>query len=312
MKTHSMDLRERVIAAVDNKEGSQREIARRYKVSLSFIVRLLQHRRNTGGLEPSPHGGGRKRALDYRDRLRLGQLIREHPDATLEQIRDLGSFHCCLPTLWRTLRRMGFTRKKKAMQAAERDRPDVQKKRARYRRQVRKIDAKRLVFLDETGLSTTLTPGYAWSPRGERAVGKAPASWRKSTCLAAISWRRVLAPWAFEGSLNQGRFAEYVKDVLAPQLRPGQIVVLDNLRVHKSEEALAAIRRTGASVLWLPPYSPDYNPIEEMFSKLKNRMRRAAARTVEAVHDALVGALDTIRFTDLLGYFRHSGLYAFQ
>lgn len=99
MKSHSMGLRKRVIAAVDNKEGSQREIGRRYKVSLSFIVRLLQHRRNTGSLEPSLHGGARKRALDYRDRLRLGQLIREHSNAPLEQLRDLRVFDCCLRTL---------------------------------------------------------------------------------------------------------------------------------------------------------------------------------------------------------------------
>ena len=163
MKTHAMELRQRIVAAIDAKEGSQREIARRFGVSGSFIVRLLQHRRKTGGLEPSPHGGGRSFSLDADARRRLAAMVRKRPDATLQQLKDFGGFDCTLTTLWRTLRRMGLTRKKKTLRASERDRPDVQTKRARYRRKVRKIEPKRLVFLDETGVATTMTLGYGWA-----------------------------------------------------------------------------------------------------------------------------------------------------
>ena len=128
MKTHAMELRQRIVAAIDAKEGSQREIARRFGVSGSFIVRLLQHRRKTGGLEPSPHGGGRSFSLDADARRRLAAMVRKRPDATLQQLKDFGGFDCTLTTLWRTLRRMGLTRKKKTLRASERDRPDVQTK----------------------------------------------------------------------------------------------------------------------------------------------------------------------------------------
>ena len=124
MGPYSNDLRERVAAAVDHGEGSQREIARRFRVSLSFIVRLLQRRRDADTLEPRPQGGCPPPALGPDDRQRLDELIRAQPDATLEQLRRRGGFTCSLTTLWRSLRRHDLTRKKKTLHADERDRPD--------------------------------------------------------------------------------------------------------------------------------------------------------------------------------------------
>lgn len=312
MQTHSMDLRQRVMAAIDAKEGSQREIAQRFGVSGSFIVRLLQHRRKTGGLEPSPHGGGRSFSLDADARRRLAAMVRKQPDATLQKLKTFGGFDCTLTTLWRTLRRMGLTRKKKTLHASERDRPDVQKKRARYRRKVRKIEPKRLVFLDETGLATTMTLAYGWAPRGERAVGAIPKSWRSTTLIAAMALDGAFAPLAFPGALDKTAFQVYAEKVLAPLLRPGDVVVLDNLSADDDAAAVRAIKRAGAEVLRLPPYSSDYNPIEEMWSKLKHRLRQAAARTTETLYQALTDAFDHITTDNIAGWFRHSGLYATQ
>ena len=312
MKTHAMELRQRIVAAIDAKEGSQREIARRFGVSGSFIVRLLQHRRKTGGLEPSPHGGGRSFSLDADARRRLAAMVRKRPDATLQQLKDFGGFDCTLTTLWRTLRRMGLTRKKKTLRASERDRPDVQTKRARYRRKVRKIEPKRLVFLDETGVATTMTLGYGWAPRGERVVGSIPKSWRSTTLIAAVALDGAFAPLVFPGALDARAFQVYVEKVLAPLLRRGDVVVLDNLAAHDDAAAARAIKRAGAEVLRLPPYSSDYNPIEEMWSKLKHRLRQAAARTTERLHQALTDAFDHITTNNIAGWFRHSGLYATQ
>jgi transposase len=307
-----MDLRQRVVAAVDAKEGSQREIAERFGVSGSFIVRLLQHRRKTGGLEPSPHGGGRSPSLDADARRRLAAMVRKRPDATLQRLKTFGGFDCTLTTLWRSLRRMGLTRKKKTLRASERDRPDVQKKRARYRRKVRKIEPKRLVFLDETGLATTMTLGYGWAPRGERVVGAVPTTWKSTTLIAAVALDGAFAPLAFPGALDRTAFQVYVEEVLAPLLRPGDVVVFDNLTAHDDATAARAIKRAAAEVLRLPPYSSDYNPIEEMWSKLKHRLSQAAARTTERLHQALSDAFDHITTTDVAGWFRHSGLYATQ
>ena len=166
MRAYSLDLRERVVAAVDHHDGSIRWIARIFRVSTTLIVRLLQRRRSTGTLAPAPHRGGPSPALGPDDLERLASLVREQPDATLEQLRQRGGFRCSLKTLWMALNRLGLTRKKKSLYATQRDRPDVQKKRRRFRREVRQIEPEKLVFVDETGVTTTigLLPGN-WSSR---------------------------------------------------------------------------------------------------------------------------------------------------
>jgi transposase len=299
-----------VVGAVDRGEGSQREIARRFGVSLSFVVRMLQRRRSGGGLEPKPHGGGAGFKLGVDDRIRLFGLVRKHPDATLEQIKGLGGFDCTLVTIWRTLRRYGWTRKRKSLHAAERDRPEVKEARRKFRRKARRLDARRLIFLDEAGIDTSMTPTRAWAPRGRRAEGSAPKSWSTTTVVSAMGLDGVRGSIAFAGAMDEPAFRTYVEDVLAPNLHPGDLVVMDNLRVHDSQAAEAAIERAGAREIRLPPYSPDYNPIEEMWSKIKGRLRRAAARTTPALHQALADALDQVTAKDIAGWFRHSGLYA--
>src|SRR5271157_1200502 len=150
MGPYSMDLRERVAAAIDEGEGSERQIAKRFRVSVSFVTRLLQRRRDAGTLAPKPHGGGPRPVLGFPEQVRLAMLIAEHPDATLNQLKEWGGFACTPTTIWRTLRRFRQTYKKKILHARERDDPKVQAKRRRYRREVEQIDAKRLVFVDET------------------------------------------------------------------------------------------------------------------------------------------------------------------
>src|SRR3954471_15597695 len=186
MRPYSTDLRERVAAAVDHGEGSQREIASRFRVSLSFIVRLLQRRRDADTLEPKPHGGGPPPVLGPDDHRRLDALIGEQPDATLEQLKRRGGFACSLKTLWLALRRRGPTLKKKSLHADERDRPDVRTKRRSFRRKVKRIEPERLVFVDETGVTTAMTPTHARAPRGERAYASAPGSWESVTLTAAL------------------------------------------------------------------------------------------------------------------------------
>src|SRR5208337_2746486 len=133
MGPYSMDLRERVAAAIDEGEGSERQIAKRFRVSVSFVTRLLQRRRDAGTLAPKPHGGGPRPVLGFPEQVRLAMLIAEHPDATLKQLKEWGGFACTPTTIWRTLRRFRQTYKKKTLHASERDDPKVQAKRRRYR-----------------------------------------------------------------------------------------------------------------------------------------------------------------------------------
>jgi transposase len=310
MGTYSKDLRERVAAAVDHGEGSQREIARRFRVSLTFVFRLLRRRRDAGTLDPKPHGGGPPRALDSDQLQRLAELIRKQPDATLEQLREQGGFRCSLTTLWRALRRLGLTRKKKTLHADERDRPDVQKKRRSFRRKVKPIDPQRLIFVDETGVTTAMTPAYAWSPRGERANASAPGAWESVTVIAALGLDGVRAPLMFPGSTDAATFESYIEQVLVPTLHEGDVVVFDNLSAHLGTAVAEAIEGAGARVLPLPPYSPDYTPIEEMFSKVKEFLRRVAARAKGDLYNAIGDALREVTDPDIIGWFRNAGLYA--
>ncbi len=309
-RAYSADLRERVVGAVDRGEGSQREIARRFGVSLSFVVRMLRRRRSSGGLEPRPHGGGAGLKPSVDDRIRLFDLARKTPDATLRQLKETGGFDCTITTIWRTLRRARWTRKKKSLHADERDRPDVKEARRKFRRKARRLDAKRLIFLDEAGVDASMTPTHGWGPKGRRVEGSAPKSWSTTTVVSAMGLDGIRGSLAFPGAMDEPAFRTYVEHVLAPNLRPGDLVVMDNLRVHDSRAAEAAVEHAGAREVRLPPYSPDYNPIEEMWSKLKARLRRTAARTTPALYQAIADALDHITTEDIRGWFRHSGLYA--
>ncbi len=310
MRPYSTDLRERVAAAVDHQEGSLREIARRFRVSLSFIVRLFQRRRHADTIEPKPHGGGPPLGWGPDDQERLAELIREQPDATLEQLKQRGGFTCSLKTRGRALRQRGLTLQKKSLHASEQDRPDVQKKRRSCRRKVRRIASERLVFVDETGVTTAMTPSSAWSPRGARAVDSTPASWESVTVIATLGRDGVRAPLAFPGSTDTAAFPSDVDQVLGPALHQGGVVVLDNLKPHLASGLAAAIERAGAHGLPLPPSSPDYTPIEEMYSKVKTFLRRIAARTKGDLYDAIGEALKQVTPQDIIGWFEEAGLCA--
>jgi transposase len=310
MRPYSKDLRERVAAVIDAGECSHRQAAKLFRVSVSFVTRLMQRRREAGTLAPKPHGGGPRPYFGLPQKVRLVVLILKHPDATLKQLKEMGGFTCTLTTIWRTLRSFRQRYKKKTLHAAEREDPKVQAKRRRYRRKVAQIDAKRLVFVDETGVNTAMTPSPAWALRGERAVGSVPTSWGSTTVIAALSLDGVRAPFVFRGATDAQAFDTYVDEVLVPELRPGDVVVFDNLKPHRSPQVRRSIRRAGASVLPLPPYSSDYDPIEELWSKFKGELRRIAERTSEGLYKAVGETLEHVTLQDILGWFNHSGLYA--
>ena len=167
----------------------------------------------------------------------------------------------------------------------------------------------RLVFVDESSTNIALTTRYARSPRGERAYGKAPRNWGKNvTLISSITLAEGIGPsLSIEGPADGESFGLYLREVLCPALKRGQIVVMDNLSVHKSARVRELIEARGASVLFLPPYSPDFNPIEEAFSKAKGIMRKAKARTLEALFEATHRALSAVTLKDAHGFFAHCG-----
>ena len=200
--------------------------------------------------------------------------------------------------------RPGLDPEKKTLSASERD----EAARAAWRARAGGIDPARFVWVDETGSHTSLTRTYARAPRGARAYGSAPRNHGPNrTLLSALSLGGLGAGLLLEGGVTTITFEAYVTHVLAPALRPGQIVVLDNLQAHRSGRTRQAIEARGAALWFLPSYSPDLNPIEEAFSKLKALLRQAAARTQEALAEAIWAAQAAITPADAHGYFTHCG-----
>jgi transposase len=170
------------------------------------------------------------------------------------------------------------------------------------------IDARRLVFVDEMGTNTSLATVYAWAPKGQRAHCSVPRNrGANTTLLSSMSMEGMGPSLAVVGSTTAQVFEAYVEQVLAPTLKRGQVVVMDNLTAHKGEKVREVIEQRGAELVYLPSYSPDFNPIEEAFSKIKNLLRKAEARTREALLEAIGRAISAISAQDARGFFDHCG-----
>jgi transposase len=184
----------------------------------------------------------------------------------------------------------------------------VARRRERWKAHQGKIDISRLVFIDETWVKTNMAPLRGWGPKGKRLKAHAPfGHWKTLTFIAALRHDRIDAPWVIDGPMNGAFFLTYVEKVLAPTLSPGDVVVLDNLGSHKGKAARAAVRARGAHLIFLPPYSPDLNPIEQMFAKLKHLMRKAQPRTVEATWRRAGELLDAFTPQECANYLRNAG-----
>ncbi len=153
-----------------------------------------------------------------------------------------------------------------------------------------------------------MAPLRGWASRGQRLPGKAPfGHWNTMTFLAALRRDRIEAPWLLDRPINGERFLVYVEQVLVPTLKPGDLVIMDNLGSHKAKAVRQAIRQAGAKLVFLPKYSPDLNPIEQFFAKLKHHLRAAQARSADAVCDAIANALNTVTATECSNYLAHAG-----
>ena len=174
-----------------------------------------------------------------------------------------------------------------------------------------RFDARRLVFVDESGFHTSMMRLRARAPRGERAYGKVPRNRGKNeTLIASITFGGAMgASMSVEGGTDAAAFEAYVEHFLAPTLEKGQVVVLDGLGAHRTEKVRELIEKRGAELLFLPSYSPDLNPIEEAFSKIKNIVRKAQARTRQALVEAIASAISALTLEDVAGWFAHCGYY---
>ncbi|MCZ6744562.1 MAG: IS630 family transposase [Alphaproteobacteria bacterium] len=307
-RPYSEDLRERIVRVVES--GSSRNAtAKRFDVSISFVVKLMQRWRQRGTIKADKYGGWKKSKLaPHADRIRA--LVKQNCDITIDELRVLLSaegIETKRSTLGDFLLAQGLSKKKTA-HAAERERPDVAAARTAWRNNQPGLIAKRLVFLDETWARTNMARRYGRAPRGERVVAAIPhGHWKTTTFIAALRHDRITAPCVFDGAINGARFLAWVRQALVPTLSKGDIVIMDNLSSHKVAGVREAIEAVGATPLYLPPYSPDLNPIEQVFAKLKAILRTVGARTVDDLWRAIGNALDQFSPTECGNYLANAG-----
>jgi transposase len=192
--------------------------------------------------------------------------------------------------------------------ASEQERPDVAAARTAWIADQPALDPKRLVFIDETGTSTNMTRLRGRARRGQRVVGLVPwGHWKSTTFVAALRHDAVTAPFVIDHAMTSAIFVEYVRQCLVPTLSPGDIVVMDNLQPHKNAAVRELIEAVGAELRFLPPYSPDLNPIEQAFAKIKHWMRAAQKRTVDELWRHIGGLVSQIQAPECSNYFANAG-----
>jgi transposase len=308
---YSAEMRERVIARVES-GASRREAAEHFEISASAAVKWLQRWRDDGSSTAMPHGGSTS-PLEKQANWLLA-LIAKRPDLTLDEVlvamrkrRIAGS----RTALWRFFARHKITFKK-SLRAAEQERPDVARARRRWIREQGMLDSTRLVFIDETAANTKMVRLSGRCPRGERLVGRVPhGHWKTITFVAALRHNGITAPLVLDGSMTGETFLAYVERCLVPTLMRKDIVIMDNLSAHKVPGIREAIEAAGATLRYLPQYSPDLNPIEMLFSKLKAFLRKLAERTIHRLYCAIGSFVPRLSARQAANYFRHAG-YAYK
>src|SRR6267154_4522558 len=311
-RAYSRDLRARVVAFVGCGR-SRRAAAAHFDVSPSFVINLMTTYRARGSLAPKPVGGRRHAKLDPH-RVFLLRRVAEKDDITMPELAgeleaERGT-RADPASISRWLIRNGY-RFKKTLLASECDRPDIRQAREEWRteRQPRMgLEPHRLVFLDETGTTTKMTRPRGRCLKGKRLRSKAPfGHWKTQTFVAGLRCGALTAPFVIDAPMDRRIFETYVETQLVPTLEKGDIVIMDNLPAHKSPIAEKAILDRGAQVLFLPPYSPDLNPIEMAFSKLKAHLRARAVRTIDELWKAIGQICDLFQPEECKNYFTAAG-----
>jgi transposase len=305
---YSLDLRERVVAAVGS-GMSRRAAAKHYQVGVATAIRWTARAKRTGSPAALPMGGKKPFRLAAQGDWIRARLAAK-PDITgrelLAELRER-KVEVSYYGVWHFLDRAGLSYKK-TLHASEQDRHDVVRRREQWQRLQGKVDAKRLIFIDETWAKTNMTRLHGRCPLGQRLVAKvAHGHWKTLTFVAGLRCDGIVAPCVFDQPINAVSFLAWVIQFLVPTLRRGDVVVMDNLASHKGAAVRRAIRAAGALLIFLPPYSPDLNPIEQAFSKLKTLLRKENARTREQIETCIRDLLAKITTKECANYFTDAG-----
>ena len=312
MNAYSNDFRKKIVEAYQKKEGSLRQLAKRFSVSSSFVWRLVRRFRKSDSVAPKPHGGGFKPKLDQVDSIILREVSEANKDATLAELSDLffkrTGIRVSGSTITQKLRRWRISRKKKTMHATERDTPGVKKERQEFQQDRPNLPVEKLIFIDEAGINIGMARTYGRALIGSRVEGDKPCNTGSNISLVgALALSGITTIMMLEGAVDGAAFRTFIEKMLAPTLHSGEIVLMDNVKTHKGKKVEEIIRSTGAQLRYLPRYSPDFSPLENCWLKLKELLRGTAARTVDALEEGVKNAVDKITEKDVKGWFKHCG-----
>jgi len=289
-------------------------VAARFCVSKSFIDKLLHRNRTQQTLAPLPLSGGVKSVFTPAADQALLACLAAQPDATLEELRVqlavVGGPIVSRTTLCQQVQKLGWRRKKKSVHATERDTEHNRESRRLFLEALQQEDVTRFKFFDETGSNLAYCRRYGRAPHGQRVGQAVPLkAGPNRSILATLTPNGLEAVMSVEGAVNTAVMVVYLRDVLGPTLQQGDVLVLDNLSAHHASELVPLVKARGARLLFLPSYSPDFNPIELAFSKLKTWLRTAKARTAQVLEDAIRDAIEWISPEDAKNWFAHCGYH---
>jgi transposase len=309
MKPYSLDLRQKIVTRYDAGGISQRQLAKQFGVALSFIQKLLKQRREVGNIAPKVRQTQTPSKLNTEHLIVLSEIVESNNDAILEELQQLllerTGILISRSTMARLLIKLNLTRKKKALHPSEKGSERVQRLRYEYWQMIQGILAQNLIFIDESGVNWAMTRLYARSAKGQRARGAVPQRGKNVSILGAISLNGLITQLALLGSTDGLTFEAFIARRLVPKLWKGACVVMDNCSIHNDAEIERLIQAAGAQLIYLPPYSPDFSPIENCWSKIKSILRRIGARNHPDLAKAIEEAFAEVSLDDLRGWFTH-------
>jgi transposase len=277
------EIRIRVVESYKNGEGSQIKIAKRFKIAPSTLYRWLKREKKSGSLKPDPMGGAhRPFKVNKQGEKIIVDVLDSIPDITLFELSDIyfkeTGVRVSHQTMSDTVRRLGYSKKRGVFRGLASFKPDVVKARKTFIEEQYKLDFEKLVFIDEAGVNIGMSRNYGWALLGETPIIERPAKGSHVSLIGAIAFDGTRALRKTKGYIDGGEFINFIVEDLGPNLKNGDIVVMDNLSVHKMESVKKAFEKFGVKVLYLPTYSPELNPIEMTWAWLKNLLRTNPTR----------------------------------
>jgi transposase len=308
MPIASKELRERAVAAYKTGAFTQQQLADAYRVHYKTIQNWLKADAKGEPQAPKPRGC-RQRIFTKDEEVELLKIIRDEPSITLEKIKLKFHKTCNVSVVHRTLLKLGMTYKKKTLRASEQEREDIKHAREEWKQWALECAKGSLVFIDESSAKTNMCPLYGRSLRGKRCYGSAPGSWHTTTMLSSLRLNGDTECLVFDGAVDKKMFKAYMEDMLLPTLQTGDTVIMDNLSVHKNSFDTEKFASKCIRIKYLPAYSPDLNPIEKMWSKIKGILREYQATDADSLFNAIGEAFRSITPSNAQGWFKGCGYF---